>query len=78
MDEIELSYILYRPEHRGKGAMSEAVELMVRYPFETRKINRIRLVIHPDNIASRRIAEKVPLPARGYSARGMVQQGEAP
>ena len=69
LDELELSYILYRPEHRGKGAMSEAVELMVRYLFETRKVNRIRLVIHPDNIASRRLAEKCRFRHEG-TARG--------
>jgi ribosomal-protein-alanine N-acetyltransferase len=69
LDELELSYILYRPEHRGKGAMSEAVELMVRYLFETRKVNRIRLVVHPDNIASRRLAEKCRFRHEG-TARG--------
>ena len=38
--------------------MTEAVNLMVRYLFETKTMNRIRLVIHPANAASRRIAEK--------------------
>src|SRR5690606_30703123 len=56
--EYELSYILYTTEHRRQGATTEAVTLMVRYLFETKPINRIRLVIHPGNAASRRIAEK--------------------
>jgi [ribosomal protein S5]-alanine N-acetyltransferase len=58
LDEFELSYQVYTPEHRGKGIATEAVQLMVRYLFETKQINRIRLVIHPDNQASRRLAEK--------------------
>jgi len=67
--EYELSYILYRPEHRGQGATTEAVLLMVRYLFTTKPINRIRLVVHPDNAASRRIAEKCGFRHEG-TARG--------
>jgi ribosomal-protein-alanine N-acetyltransferase len=58
LDEYELSYQVYAPEHRGKGMTTEAINLLVRYLFETKRVNRIRLVIHPDNIASRRLAEK--------------------
>jgi RimJ/RimL family protein N-acetyltransferase len=69
LDEYELSYILYRPDRRRQGAMSEAVNLFVRYLFETKKINRIRLVIHTDNAASRRVAEKCNFRHEG-TARG--------
>jgi [ribosomal protein S5]-alanine N-acetyltransferase len=58
LDEYELSYQVYLAEHRGKGAATEAVQLLVRYLFESKRVNRIRLVIHPDNLASRRLAEK--------------------
>jgi [ribosomal protein S5]-alanine N-acetyltransferase len=58
LDGYELSYLIYDLAARGRGATSEAVCLLVRYLFETRKINRLQLVIHPDNAASRRIAEK--------------------
>ena len=37
--------------------MSEAVRLLTHYLFDTRKVNRIQLVIHPENGASRRVAE---------------------
>jgi RimJ/RimL family protein N-acetyltransferase len=67
--EYELSYILYRSEFRGRGATSEAVTLMTEYLFTTKPINRIRLVIHPDNAASRRIAEKCGFRHEG-TARG--------
>jgi RimJ/RimL family protein N-acetyltransferase len=69
LDEYELSYIMYSQEHRGKGAMSEAVNLMVRYLFETKPVNRIRLIIHPANAASRRLAEKCGFQHEG-TARG--------
>src|SRR5574338_922093 len=38
LDEFELSYILYTSEKRQKCVMTEAVNLMVRYLFETKKI----------------------------------------
>lgn len=69
LDEYELSYHVYNPEQRGKGAASEAVNLFVRYLFETKRVNRIRLVIHPDNKASRRLAEKCGFRHEG-TARG--------
>jgi [ribosomal protein S5]-alanine N-acetyltransferase len=69
LDEFELSYILYSAEHRGQGVMTEAVNWLVRYLFETKQINRIRLVIHPDNIVSRRLVEKCHFRHEG-TARG--------
>lgn len=69
LDEYELSYILYSEKNRGKGAMTEAVRLMVHYLFETKPLNRIRLVIHPSNAASRRLAENCGFHHEG-TARG--------
>lgn len=69
LDEYELSYQIYAPDQRGKGMTTEAVSLLVRYLFETRQVNRIRLVIHPDNLASRRLAEKCGFKHEG-TARG--------
>ena len=69
LDEYELSYQVYAPEQRGKGLTSEAVNLLVRYLFETKRVNRIRLVIDPDNLASRRLAEKCGFKHEG-TARG--------
>lgn len=69
LDEYELSYQVYAPEQRGKGVATEAVKLLVRYLFESKRVNRIRLVIHPENRASRRLAEKCGFRHEG-TARG--------
>lgn len=58
LDELELSYQIYGTQNRGKGIATEAVQLMTKYLFEKSKTNRIRLLIHPDNKASVRVAEK--------------------
>jgi RimJ/RimL family protein N-acetyltransferase len=68
LDELELSYQIYRPEHRGKGVATDAVRLMTGYLFDRKKSNRIRLIIHPDNAASRRVAEKC-----GYRLEGIAR-----
>lgn len=75
LDEYELSYILYSTDHRGQGVMTEAVNLMVRYLFETKNINRIRLVIHPGNTASRRLAEKCGFQHEGTARGAWYNQG---
>jgi ribosomal-protein-alanine N-acetyltransferase len=58
LDGYELSYLIYDPAEAGKGVASQAVGLLVRYLFDSKKVNRIQLVIHPDNAASQRVAEK--------------------
>lgn len=58
LDGYELSYLIYDPAERRKGATSEAVRLLASYLFDNKKFNRLQLIIHPDNLASRRVAEK--------------------
>jgi [ribosomal protein S5]-alanine N-acetyltransferase len=69
LDELELSYQIYDQAERGKGYTTEAVNLLVRYLFGRLKTNRIRLIIHPENRASRRVAEKCGFTLEG-TARG--------
>jgi len=75
LDEYELSYQVYATEQRGKGVATEAVNLLVRYLFETKRVNRIRLVIHPGNLASRRLAEKCGFRHEGTARGAWYNQG---
>ena len=75
LDEYELSYLVYGTEQRGKGVATEAVNLLVRYLFETKRVNRIRLVIHPGNLASRRLAEKCGFRHEGTARGAWYNQG---
>jgi RimJ/RimL family protein N-acetyltransferase len=68
LDELELSYQIYEAVHRGKGFATDAVRLMTRYLFDRKKTNRIRLIIHPDNVTSKRVAEKC-----GYRFEGTAR-----
>ena len=73
-DAYELSYQLYGQEHAGQGYTTEAVRLLVDYLFGTKKVNRISLLIVPENAPSQRIAEKCGFQLEG-TARGALFTG---
>lgn len=54
------------PSHWGKGYTSEAVQVILRYAFETLALYRVGAVTFPDNIASIRLLKK----------HGFIQEGE--
>lgn len=76
LDELELSYHIYGSESRGKGIATEAVILMTRYLFERKNKNRIRLIIHPDNKASQRVAEKAGFQREGVARGAWYNRGK--
>lgn len=75
LDEFELSYHIYDRENHGKGYSTEAVDLLVGYLFGRLKMNRIRLIIHPDNLASRKIAAKCGFTHEGTARGAWYHQG---
>ncbi len=60
-DAYEIAWIVFEPQDRGKGYASEATRLLVAYLFDGMKLNRLEAYIHPENGASRRLAEKCGL-----------------
>ena len=67
-DAFELSYQLYGDRFTGRGYATEAVQLLVDYLFATKQRYRIHLVIVPENVASRHIADKC-----GFVLEGTVR-----
>lgn len=66
---FELSYLVFGPEHRGRGYATEAVRLLTAYLFSRLRIERLQLNIHPDNTASQRVAEKA-----GFTLEGLMRR----
>ncbi len=56
--DVELAYHIFRPAHRKKGFMSEALHLITAYLFETKNIPIIRINLEKGNTGSRKTAEK--------------------
>ena len=57
-DALEIGFIIFDPEVRGKGIMSQALNTFTDYLFTLKKINRIDLKIDPANTPSIRVAKK--------------------
>ena len=68
-DAFELSYQLYDEHYAGRGLVTEALQLFVDHLFAVKKEHRLQLVIVPENLASRRIADKCGFVLEG-TARG--------
>jgi [ribosomal protein S5]-alanine N-acetyltransferase len=55
--EIEIGYRLH-PDHWGEGLATEAARAVRDYGFGELRLPRLISLIHPDNLASKRVAEK--------------------
>jgi len=58
--EVEVGYLLGQP-FWGQGLATEAAQACVRYGFEQLGLETIVGIVHPDNIASQRVVEKLGL-----------------
>ena len=57
INEIEIGYRLH-PDYWNRGLMTEAAQAVRDHGFRDLKLPRVISLIHPDNIPSRRVAEK--------------------
>jgi RimJ/RimL family protein N-acetyltransferase len=57
IDEIEIGYRL-DPGYWNRGVASEAAQVVRDHGFRDLNLSKVISLIHPDNIASRRVAEK--------------------
>jgi ribosomal-protein-alanine N-acetyltransferase len=56
-DEIEIGYRLH-PDYWNRGLATEAAQAVRNHSFRDLQLARVISLIHPDNIGSRRVAEK--------------------
>ena len=75
-DGLELGYILFDTDSRNKGYGTEALQLLSRYLFMTRNINRLQLSIISGNIPSKRIADKCGFSFEGLARGAMFHRGK--
>jgi RimJ/RimL family protein N-acetyltransferase len=57
VEELEIAYRL-DPAHWGQGIATEAARAVRDHAFGDLQLSHVISLIHPDNIASRRVAEK--------------------
>jgi RimJ/RimL family protein N-acetyltransferase len=56
-NEIEIAYRLH-PDYWGRGLATEAAQAVRNHAFRDLKLPRVISLVHPDNLPSRRVAEK--------------------
>jgi RimJ/RimL family protein N-acetyltransferase len=57
IEDIEIGYRLH-PDYWNRGLITEAARVVRDYGFRDCNLSRVISLIHPENIASRRVAEK--------------------
>jgi RimJ/RimL family protein N-acetyltransferase len=57
-----------RPEARGRGAATVAVQLIARWAFNELGVQRLELTTAPENVASQRVAERA-----GFVREGVLR-----
>lgn len=55
---LEVGYHVL-PEHQGQGLATEGASACLRHGFETLDATMVTAIINPDNMASRRVAERI-------------------
>jgi len=63
-EETEIDFILAR-DAWGRGLATEAAREGIRYGLERLRLDRIVGIVHPENLASRRVLEKIGLTSTG-------------
>lgn len=56
--EVEVAYTIAR-DYWGQGLATEAAQAILKYGFEQLNLTRLICTIEPENIASKKVAEKI-------------------
>lgn len=69
--EVALGYWI-APHARGRGTAVRAVRLLARHALSTPGVERLEILTHPANHASRRVAERAGALFEGIRRRGLL------
>ncbi len=72
----EVGYALNKEEHKRKGYMSEALNVILEYGFNSLNLNRIEACISPANIASQSLIKKHGFTREGYLRQHFIRNAE--
>lgn len=73
---FELGYIVYSPRDRGKGVVSQALQLFIGYLFDLKNVTRLQIQFERPNAASRRVAEKSGFKLEGVAREAIISKGK--
>jgi RimJ/RimL family protein N-acetyltransferase len=73
--KCEIGYYLGK-SFRGKGYMTEAAMLILKFIFNEMKLHRIEVTIHPENIRSQKLIGRLGGKYEGYLREGVNLKGK--
>lgn len=73
---LEVGYVIFNPDDRGKGYCTEALALMTEWLFLSKQIMRLQVTVDVDNIGSRRAAEKCGYIYEGTARMAVFSRGK--
>jgi len=71
----EIAYIV-NPDYWGRGIATEAVSRVVKFLLEDMKVHKVRASCFADNVASRKVLDKVGFKQEGYLRDNSVIDGK--
>lgn len=71
--QVHVRYRLAQPA-RGRGIATEAVRLLAGWAFAVLRLDRLELMIHPENTASQRLAERCGFKREGFLRSHMLRR----
>lgn len=75
LQSCRVGYSLDRA-HQGQGYMTEALSVAVKYMFHEKELHRVQAAYLPENIASKRVLEKVGFQAIGLAPAYLLIDGQ--
>ncbi len=72
----EIGYALFDETAKGKGFVSEAMQVIIAYGFDKMKLNRIEAFIGPDNVASLKTVQKFGFVKEGHLRSHFFTKGK--
>jgi ribosomal-protein-alanine N-acetyltransferase len=71
----EIGYAMSGDEYKNLGYMREAIAPIIAFGFEAMELNRMEAFIHPDNIPSKRLVERIGFQPEGQLREHYVADG---
>lgn len=75
-DGYELGAIIFNPENRAKGYMTEALKIFIAYMFEIKKIERLQAALTEGNKGSEGVFRKCGLTKEGVMRKAIYHRGQ--
>jgi [ribosomal protein S5]-alanine N-acetyltransferase len=72
----EIGYAMNAEEHKQKGYMKEAMNVIIPYGFEYLKLNRMEALIHPDNTPSIKLVKHYAFTQEGLLKEHYYSDGQ--